>query len=77
MPLGRDGNSVFHNAYAFADSYDLVDSDGRWVLSFARLGPFDFPLGFARGFGGRLASRPSPHERAQPFALATSRIPTQ
>jgi hypothetical protein len=37
----------------------------RQLPSCARLGSFDFPLGYARGFGktGSLARRPSPHEQ--------------
>ena len=50
---GDDGNSVFHNAYAFAD---FCDPTTRWQLpSCARLGPFDFAQ-------GRLAGRPSLHK---------------
>jgi hypothetical protein len=28
MHCDEDANSVFHNAYAFADFYDLIDGNG-------------------------------------------------
>jgi hypothetical protein len=45
-------------------------SSSLGVPSFARLGPFDFPLGFARGFGKTGQAR----EGARPYTGSSFRL---